>query len=86
MMNIIKIDIQDQNHHNKHSFNTSKENQIKITIKKHLTTIITKEIEIEVTLMDDQDKTFRNNSRNYRNNSRSNSRPRYSQYPNRYPV
>ena len=83
MMNIIKIDTQDQNHHNKHLFNISKENQIKKIIKKHLITIITKEIAIEVIPYGRSRQNLRNNSRNNRYNSRSNSRPRYSQYPNR---
>ena len=56
MMSIIKTDIPDQNHHNKHLFNISKENQIKKIIKKHLIIIITKEIAIEVIPLEDQDK------------------------------
>ena len=55
-MNIIKTDNQDQNHHNKPLFNISKENQIKKMIKKHLITIITKEIVIEVIPLENQDK------------------------------
>ena len=56
MTNIFKIDIQDQNHHNKTLFNILKENQIKTIIKKLLIIIITKGIETELTLMDVQDK------------------------------
>ena len=56
MMNIIKTDTLDQNHHNKHLFNILKENQMKKIIKKHLITIITKETAIEVIPLEDQDK------------------------------
>ena len=56
MMNIIKTDTKDQNHHNKHLFNILKENQIKKIIKKHLIAINAKETAIEVIPLEDQDK------------------------------
>ena len=56
MMNIIKTDIQNQNHHNKPLFNILKENQIKTIIKKHSIITIMKEIAIEAIPMEDQDK------------------------------